>query len=98
MRLALAGRPGPITTMTDNEKINLRNEATYSRRLMGTSVTDPATEKCHQCGELLHPYPKPEYWMQYPRVQGAMERKTELRAKVCQVEVIGVGSRASGNA
>lgn len=66
MRLALAGRPGPITTMTDNEKINLRNEATYSRRLMGTSVTDPATEKCHQCGELLHPYPKPEYWMQYP--------------------------------
>jgi hypothetical protein len=52
--------------MTENDKIELRNKATYSRRLMATSVTDPATERCHQCGELLHPYPKPEYWMQYP--------------------------------
>lgn len=69
MRLALADRPGPITTMTENDITKLRNEATYSRRLMATSVTEPAVEKCHQCGELLHPYPKPEYWMQYPLPQ-----------------------------
>jgi hypothetical protein len=29
-------------------------------------VENRETERCAVCGELLHPYPVPEYWMQYP--------------------------------
>ncbi len=35
-------------------------------RVFVGSVEDRKTERCTVCGELLHPFPKPEYWMQYP--------------------------------
>ena len=35
-------------------------------RVFETYVEDRQHERCAVCGELLHPYPNPEYWMQYP--------------------------------
>lgn len=52
--------------MTYNERIERRNAANYAGRLLSGHVADPSIERCHQCGELLHPFPEPEYWMQYP--------------------------------
>jgi hypothetical protein len=52
--------------MTYNERIERRNAANYAGRLLSGHVADPSIERCHQCGDLLHPFPEPEYWMQYP--------------------------------
>ncbi|EDD8358767.1 klcB [Salmonella enterica subsp. enterica serovar Enteritidis] len=52
--------------MQDSDSIKRRNDAIIAGRLFGGSVKDKETERCHQCGELLHPYPEPEFWMQYP--------------------------------
>ena len=49
-----------------NQRTQRHNNAVMADRLWGGDVTDKLTERCHQCGELLHPYPDPEYWMQYP--------------------------------
>ena len=49
-----------------NQMTQRHNNAVMADRLWGGYVTDKLTERCHQCGELLHPYPDPEYWMQYP--------------------------------
>lgn len=38
-------------------------------RLFGGEVGNHATERCQHCGELLHPYPEPTYWMEYPLPQ-----------------------------
>lgn len=52
--------------MTTNELTEQRNAAICAGYLTAAYVTDTATARCHYCGELLHPFPKPEYWMQYP--------------------------------
>jgi hypothetical protein len=52
--------------MNKNQKIGKRNAANYAGRLLSVPVLETKNERCHQCGELLHPYPEPEYWMQYP--------------------------------
>ncbi|HIF4305210.1 TPA: protein klcB [Salmonella enterica subsp. enterica serovar Infantis] len=52
--------------MQDTDSTKSRNDAIIAGRLFSGSVEDSKNERCHQCGELLHPYPEPEYWMQYP--------------------------------
>ena len=49
-----------------SERTNRRNGAVMAGRLFSGSVENPEVERCHHCGELLHPYPEPEHWMQYP--------------------------------
>lgn len=49
-----------------SERTNRRNDAVTAGRLFSGSVENPEVERCHQCGQLLHPHPEPEYWMQYP--------------------------------
>ncbi|EMJ7039738.1 MULTISPECIES: klcB [Pseudomonadota] len=49
-----------------DDNIKRRNDAIVAGRLFSGSVQDRETERCHHCGELLHPFPEPEYWMQYP--------------------------------
>lgn len=49
-----------------SEQTTRRNGAITAGRLFSGSVENPEVERCHHCGELLHPYPEPEYWMQYP--------------------------------
>lgn len=49
-----------------SERTNRRNGAVTAGRLFSGSVENPEVERCRQCGELLHPYPEPEYWMQHP--------------------------------
>lgn len=49
--------------MSDNDTTDRRNAAIEAGRLF-SGVAE--AECCHACGELLHPYPEPEYWMQYP--------------------------------
>ena len=49
-----------------NQRTQRHNDAIMADRLMRGDVTEKHVERCHQCGELLHPYPEPEYWMQYP--------------------------------
>ena len=52
--------------MQDSDRTKSRNDAIIAGRLFSGSVEDSENERCDQCGELLHPYPEPEYWMQYP--------------------------------
>lgn len=40
--------------------------AMTAKRIFCGSVEERGAERCAQCGELLHPFPKPTYWMQYP--------------------------------
>jgi len=49
-----------------NERVKRINDAIEARRLMHGDVVDHETARCALCGELLHPYPEPTYWMQYP--------------------------------
>jgi hypothetical protein len=49
-----------------SERTKRRNGAVMAGRLFSGSVENPEVERCHHCGELLHPYPEPEHWMQYP--------------------------------
>lgn len=49
-----------------NERTERHNAAVTARRLTAKYVTDTKNERCHTCGELVHPFPEPEYWMQYP--------------------------------
>jgi hypothetical protein len=49
-----------------NQRTQRHNDAIMADRLMRGDVTEKHVERCHQCGELLYPYPEPEYWMQYP--------------------------------
>ena len=49
-----------------SERTKRRNGAVMVGRLFSGSVENPEVERCHHCGELLHPYPEPEHWMQYP--------------------------------
>lgn len=52
--------------MPDRNPTKRRNEAIYASRLFSGLVEDRTREHCHQCGELLHPYPEPEQWMETP--------------------------------
>ncbi|MDD5112917.1 MAG: klcB [Methylobacter sp.] len=49
-----------------NQRTHRHNNAVIANRLIIGNVTEKHIERCHQCGDLLHPYPNPEYWMQYP--------------------------------
>jgi hypothetical protein len=50
--------------MSDSDTTDRRNAAIEAGRLFSGDVAE--AERCHACGELLHPEPEPEYWMQYP--------------------------------
>lgn len=52
--------------MNKNQKIGQRNAANYAGRLLSVPVLETKDKRCHQFGELLHPYPELEYWMQHP--------------------------------
>ena len=51
--------------MDHEDRTDRRNAAIEAGRLLADGDVG-AAERCHACGELLHPYPEPEYWMQYP--------------------------------
>lgn len=51
--------------MDHEDRTDRRNAAIEAGRLLADGDVG-AAERCHPCGELLHPYPEPEYWMQYP--------------------------------
>ncbi len=52
--------------MSKNQKVKQRNAANYAGWLLSVPVLETKNERCQQCGELLHPDPEPEYWMQHP--------------------------------
>jgi hypothetical protein len=64
MALANSAMNNEIDTL--NERTRRHNDAVAADRLRKGDVANKHAERCYQCGELLHPYPKPEYWMQYP--------------------------------
>lgn len=52
-----------------NASVERHNAAIQADRLFGTWVT--RSDRCFVCGELLHPYPEPTYWMQYPLMEAS---------------------------
>lgn len=56
--------------LADNPKLTVPDPsicaANLGGRLFGGGIEDAERERCHHCGELLHPYPEPTYWMEHP--------------------------------
>lgn len=49
-----------------NQRTARHSTAVTAHRLTAKYVTDTKNERCHTCGDLVHPFPEPESWMQYP--------------------------------